>query len=55
MLHAKFQVSSHCAFTETRFFQVFLILAYVKHVTPGAGPVLTQGAQFEQTWQRSTR
>ena len=26
-----------------------------KHVTPGTGSVLTQGASYEQTWYRSTR
>ena len=38
MLHTKYQSSRPCGFREEDFFRLLPILAYVKHVTPGAGP-----------------
>ena len=41
MLHTKYQGSMLCGFR--RIFHVFPIYAYVKHVTPRAGPFWPQG------------
>ena len=40
MLHTKYQGSRPYGFSQKDFFHVFPILAYVKRVTPGAGPLL---------------
>ena len=43
MLNTNYQESMPSGFKLEDFFQVFPILAYVKHVTPGAGPFLAPG------------
>ena len=50
MLHTKYQDSRHCGFRQEDFFHVSPYVSFVKNVTPGAGPFLTPGALFEQTW-----
>ena len=50
MLHTKYQGSRPYGFRQEGFSIFFPILAYVKHVIPGAGPFLAPGAKFEQTW-----
>ena len=47
MLHIKYQGFRPCGFRR-RFFHVFPISAFVKHVTPGPGPFLAPGALFEK-------
>ena len=49
-VHTKYQGSRPCGFRQEDFLMFSLYEAYVKHVTPGAGPFLTPGALFEQTW-----
>ena len=44
MLHTKYQGSRPSGFRQEDFFMVLPIIAYVKHVTPGAGPFLAPGA-----------
>ena len=46
----------HLLVSEEKNFKVFssLVLCF-ELVTPGAGPVLTPGASYVQSWQRSTR
>ena len=44
MLHTKYQDSRPFGFRQEDFFMFFTIEAYEKHVTPGAGPILAQGA-----------
>ena len=44
MLHTIYQGSRPCGFRQEEFFHVFPILAYVKHMTPGAGSFFTQVA-----------
>ena len=41
MLHIKYQDSKPCGFRQEEFF-MFSYLAYVNHVTPGAGPFWLQ-------------
>ena len=43
MLHIKYQGSKPCGFRQEEFF-MYSYLAYVNHVTPGAGPFLAPGA-----------
>ena len=43
ILHTKYQGSRPCGFRQEDFFMLLPIEAYVKHVTPGAGPFLTPG------------
>ena len=43
MLHTKYQGSKPYGFRQEDFFYVFLIQAYAKHVTPGAGQFWPQG------------
>ena len=44
MLHTKYQGSRPCGFRQGRFFHIFPISAYVKHVTPpGRGHFWPQG------------
>ena len=40
ILHTKYQGSKPCVFRQEDFFMLLPILAYVKHVTVGAGPFL---------------
>ena len=40
---------------EKKNYKLFVLCSYVQLVTPRAGPVLTPGAFYEQTWWRSTR
>ena len=54
MLQTKYQGSRHCGFRQEDFFMFLPIKAYVKHVTPEAGPFLAPGLKFEHTWYRST-
>ena len=48
MLHTEYQGSRPCGFRQEDFSH-FPYLAYVKQLTPGAGPFLALGLQFEQT------
>ena len=43
MLHITYQGSRPSGFRQEDFFHIFSIKANVEHVTPGAGPFLTQG------------
>ena len=43
MLYFKYQGSRPCGFRQEDFFMFLPIKAYVKHVTPKAGPFLAQG------------
>ena len=43
ILHTKYQGSGPCGFRQEDFFMLLSIYAYVKHVTPGAGPFLAPG------------
>ena len=47
----------HFLVSEKKNFKVFLLCSYVSNLwpPPGAGPVLTPGASYEQSWYRSTR
>ena len=49
---ATYKISRFLAlwFQKRRFFHICPIYAYVKHVTPSAGPFLAPGVLFEQTW-----
>ena len=55
MLHTKYQSSAPASFRKEDFKNFPCLLLCFKPVTPGAGPVLTPGASFEQTCWRSTR
>ena len=44
MLHTKYQGSRLYGFRQEDFAKFFPISAYVKHVNPGAGQILAQGA-----------
>jgi hypothetical protein len=53
MFHAKylgFSSLGSLGFLKEDFFKVFTICILGKSITPGAGPILTQGLLFEQTW-----
>ena len=50
MLHTKYIKALGLVVSEKKIFSCFTIQAYVKHVTPGAGPFIAPGAYFEQTW-----
>ena len=43
MLYTKYQGSRPCGFRQEYFFMFLHIKAYVKHVTPEAGPFLAPG------------
>ena len=43
VLYTKYQGSRPCGFRQVDFFHIFPIQAYVKHVTPGAGPFFAPG------------
>ena len=43
ILQTRYQGSRPCGFRQEDFFMLLAILAYVKHVTPGAGPFLAPG------------
>ena len=47
MLHTKHQSSRPCGFRQEDFFMFLPIKAYVKHVTPDAGPFLAPGLLVE--------
>ena len=49
MLHNKYQGSRLCGFREEDFSGLPYIILY-KTCDPGAGPFLTPGSLFEQTW-----
>ena len=49
MLQTKHQGSRPCGFRQEDFFMFLPIKAYVKPVTPEAGPFLVQELLFEQT------
>ena len=36
--------------SEKKNFEIFFLVPMFQLVTPGAGPVLTPGASYEQTW-----
>ena len=55
MLYTNYQGSRLYGIRLEDFFHVFPYYAYVKHVTPGAGPFLALGIKFEQNWSKSTR
>ena len=41
----------HLLVSEKKNFKVFLLCSYVSNLSPaGAGPVLTPGASYEQSW-----
>ena len=50
MLHTKYQSSAPSSLREEYFQSFPSLLLCFKLVTPGAGPVLTPGASYEQTW-----
>ena len=55
MLHTKYE-SSALSISEEKNFKVVLLCSYVSNLwPPQGGAVLTPGASYEQSWQRSTR
>ena len=50
MFHTKYQGSRPSGFREEDVFIFLPIKAYVKPVTPGAGPFFARLLYFEQTW-----
>ena len=48
MLHTKYQSSKPYGFRQEDFFMFFLIQAYVKHVTPGAGHFWPKGYNLNE-------
>ena len=50
MIHTKYQRSGLFGFTEEDFQRFSLYNYYAEKGTPGAGPILTQGVLFEQSW-----
>ena len=50
MLYTKYQSSRPSSFREEEFWSFPPLLLCFTIVTPGAGPILTPGASYEQTW-----
>ena len=48
MLLNKYQVSMPYGFRQEKFSMFFRIKAYVKYVTPGEGPLLPEGHNFNK-------
>ena len=55
MLHTKYQTSAPSSFREEEFWSFPSLFLCFELVTPGARPVLTPGASYEQSWYKSTR
>ena len=55
MLHTKYQTSAPSSFRKEEFWSFPSLFPCFELVTPGARPVLTQGASYEQSWYKSTR
>ena len=53
-LPTKYLDSVPFGFRQNDFF-MFSYLAYVNHVTPGAGRILAPGANYSQMWERSIK
>ena len=50
MLHTKYQSSRPHGFRQEDFFMFLTIKAYVKPMTPEAGPFVAPGLYLEQAW-----
>ena len=55
MLHMKYQSSAPSSFREEEFWSFPCLFPCFELVIPGARPVLTPGASYEQFWYKSTR
>ena len=55
MLHTIYQGSKPYGFIQENYFNIFPYISLRKTYDPRAGPFLTPGAWFEQTWWRLTR